>query len=101
MKNQYPPDAYGFAPTDCPLTFNMGSPDIDGGLTVRACHGGKLGLTHMDRLRKADLVPELLAALENVIAAVGQHKGDPESFRQLCNEFRDARAAVEKLKGTP
>lgn len=105
-KPEYTPDAWGFAPADCPLTFNMGDNGTGGGLIVTAIHGGKLGLTHIDRLQKADLVPELVAALESAAALVAMARNHfPKSVRN-SDRFRlelvsaQIGTVLDKAKGT-
>lgn len=71
--------------------------DPEGGLIVRAVHGGKLGLTHIRRLASA---PELLAALELIAAreTLPNMAGSAPKFdRRQCSEI--AREAIAKARG--
>jgi hypothetical protein len=90
MSKNYTPDAYGFAPKLAPLTFTMGAVE-GGGLLVRAMHGGKLGLSHMNLLGAA---PDLLAALVGLVADFERVNG-----RSIEPEH-EAHAAILKAGGS-
>ena len=76
----YAPDAFGFAPQYCPMTFHMGL-DEGGGLVLRARHGGRLGLTHGELLLSA---PDMLRQRDEFLERSQMSTPAQDARKALC-----------------
>ena len=75
--------------------------EVKNGLIVYARHGGKLVLTHMDRLFKAeaDCVPDLMSACEKAEYCLNFANEDIVSAEDKQRTLTALRAAIKKAKG--